>query len=45
MLRTYRVTTNLGSVDVLAFSLAHAVRTGLELLGGEYRSCIEASEW
>lgn len=45
MLCTYRVTTSLGSVSVLAFNLSQAIRTGLELLGGEFRSCIKTGEW
>lgn len=44
-LRTYRVTTTLGSITVEAYSLAHAIRTALELLGGEYLSCLQDGEW
>ena len=44
-LRTYRVTTTLGTIAVEAYSVAHAIRTGLELLGGTLRSCLQEGDW
>ena len=45
LLRPYRITTTLGTIVVEAYSLAHAIRTGLELLGGELRSCLQEGDW
>jgi len=44
-LRTYRVTTTLGRITVNAYSVAHAIRTGLELLGGTLQSCLQEGDW
>jgi hypothetical protein len=44
-LRTYRVTTSTGVLTVEAYSLAHAILTGLELLGGTLRSCLQEGDW
>lgn len=45
ILRTYRVITTLGSIRVEAYSIAHAIGTGLELLGGTLLSCLQESDW
>ena len=44
-LRPYRVTTTMGSITVEAYSIAHAIRTALELLGGQYCSCLQEGDW
>lgn len=44
-LRTYRITTSTGRITVEAYSVAHAIRTGLELLGGTLRSCPQGGDW
>lgn len=46
-LATYRVTTTLGIITVLAYSLAEAIKTGLELTGpgSKILSCLREGEW
>jgi len=45
VLKPYRVTTTMGSITVEAYSVAHAIRTALELLGGQYCSCLQEGDW
>lgn len=46
-LRCYRVTTTLGAVFVMAFSLSQAICTGLELCGpgATLLSCLQEGDW
>lgn len=44
-LRTYRVSTTCGQIRLEAYSVAHAIRTGLELLGGTLLSCLQDGDW
>jgi hypothetical protein len=46
MLKTYRVTFRHCVLDVMAYSVGHAIRSGLELAGpgAEFMSCIEQSD-
>jgi hypothetical protein len=47
LLRQWRVTTTTGTVEVMAATLADAIRAGLELTGprSTLLSCLQASEW
>jgi hypothetical protein len=46
-LRQWRVTTTLGTVEVMAATLADAIRAGLELTGprSTLLSCLQAGDW
>ena len=46
-LRPWRVTTTAGTVEVMATTLADAIRAGLELTGprSTLLSCLQAGDW
>ena len=46
-LRPWRVTTTAGTVEVMAATLADAIRAGLELTGPRsiLLSCLQAGDW
>lgn len=45
VLRSYTVTTTIGSISVMATSVPAAIKTALELIEGDLLSCLLDPEW